>query len=635
MAKKTKKRRRGKSGGEATENSSSAAKLARSAAGRNRGAGESPQETTAKGKIVDFLEPDTSSDEYPAASGGGRNSAEGHPEVHTTSKRKQKDSEGDLEIRIGYYNANFAQRVTTTDQAGVEAWMRSCAEDMVAAIKDDSVNVLCLVGLGPYGLSDLHLRLPEWLKRYDVHPMVGLLKYLVKDAPGIWHVWSLHSYGIMVSVNEVSVIKDPILEACHIQKDMPKRPMVCFEVGAVVADTKSPTRFQVWVVDNEGNAMYPMTFLARENVLRFLLAKAGPRAIWGGKMNSSLISLTEAATRHFEKAMSALPASSSVAKPAIVTSVSAGAGWSVLPSVTGHRDALALHRGLQAEGFDIPCSSLLATFFGVTVRVPAGCVEKPTRVYADETNSVPQLAKHIQSYADQRQTQGDERTQEIVHAMLQFLWWGNNFQPNSSNALQEGYRRLDDMTMEIRRVRRTYSRVAEPADDHHFDPNDMKDIHRNYMWSLTWMDAERREDYERIVGNPRPQVKNWFNVYFRKVWGSKHFFMHLVRFGMTSDVAAMVRVFGKFRRSKEYKELLDANSAKSQELRDLWLERQRLRFRAKRFRATYADQQAYEDAKSEYESLGRGNSGVAQATWVEEARSSVTTSVKNVWGLLD
>ena len=97
----------------------------------------------------------------------------------------------------------------------------------------------------------------------------------------------------------------------------------------------------------------------------------------------------------------------------------------------------------------------------------------------------------------------------------------------------------------------------------------MADIHNQYKDSLTWMNADVKEKYDRVQGNPHRLVKNTFNVYFNKVWGSKAFFMHMVRFGTASDIAAMLRVFGKFKTSPEYKQIVSANAEKNAAEREL------------------------------------------------------------------
>jgi hypothetical protein len=241
-----------------------------------------------------------------------------------------------------------------------------------------------------------------------------------------------------------------------------------------------------------------------------------------------------------------------------------------------------------------------------------GRVEKPTTA----TLQTSRLAKDLETYADE----GDEATKEIVHEMLRFLWWKGTFIRDSSTALQEGYQRLNEMTEEIERVRTTYSSVEKPAADYQFDVKETAHIHNTYMRSLTWMNDEVREEYDSLEAKHHAFLKGRFNVYFAKTWGSKAFFMHLVRFGTSSDIAAMVRVFGHFRESQEYKQIVQANSEKSEEERELKKWRDQLRCWRRR---SDSDEQEYQIAKQAYETLGRGGAGVSQGSWVESASSSV------------
>ena len=136
---------------------------------------------------------------------------------------------------------------------------------------------------------------------------------------------------------------------------------------------------------------------------------------------------------------------------------------------------------------------------------------------------------------------------------------------------------------------------------------------------LTWMNEDIHKEYRAFKGNKHNFIKPGFNVYFAKQWGSKAFFMHLVRFGTSSDIAEMLRVFGEFRESSEYKQIVDANAKNSQEERRLKVKRDQLRLVRNRSRH---DEQQYLKAKEDYEALGRGSTGgVARASWVEKACS--------------
>ena len=243
----------------------------------------------------------------------------------------------------------------------------------------------------------------------------------------------------------------------------------------------------------------------------------------------------------------------------------------------------------------------------------SGCVEKPTNA----TQKTSQLAKALGKHADE----GDEATKDIVHEMLGFLWWAPNFRRNSPNALQEGYDRLNAMTTEIERVRATYSSVSKPAADHQFDETETAGIHNKFRDSLSWMNEEIHKDYVALKGNKRNFVKGRFNVYFAKVWGSKVFFMHLVRFGTSCDIAEMLKIFGEFRGSSEYEQIVRANAEKTQEEHELKVKRDQLRRVKNR---SSDDERQYLRAKADYEALGRGGAGgVSQASWVDVASSSV------------
>ena len=232
------------------------------------------------------------------------------------------------------------------------------------------------------------LQLPRWLERYDGDRPAALLRYMVFYMPNRWHVFSFGSYGILVSNAEVNIIKNPHVHEIKVQRDFLARPLVCFEIGSVHAKAVLQNQLEIWIVENEGNAKYPFTFLARESILHFLLDTAKPNAIWGGKLNCSLPGLAEAATRY------------------------KGKPWIIRPSVAGDRDSLVLHRGVDVEAFDMPCGSD-ATFFGVDIRVDLTCAEKPSK----ETLQQPQLAKDLAAHADE----DDDATKEIVHEMMRFL----------------------------------------------------------------------------------------------------------------------------------------------------------------------------------------------------------------------
>ena len=132
------------------------------------------------------------------------------------------------------------------------------------------------------------------------------------------------------------------------------------------------------------------------------------------------------------------------------------------------------------------------------------------------------------------------------------------------------------------------------------------------------MNEDIKKEFRALQGSKQSFVKGRFNVYFAKTWGSKAFFMHLVRFGTSSDIARILEVFNEFRQSKEYKDIVKANSEKTAEERAQKQELQKLR--RKRHRSPNAEED-YWTARNLYNELGRGShGGVAQGSWVEEAR---------------
>ena len=465
--------------------------------------------------------------------------------------------ENKAEICIGYYDANYIYYIKKK-ALDTTTWIRTCADDVRNAVKDDGLNIVGLVGLGEYAEDAQNL--PEWLRKYDSHPSTAILHYMRDIIPGIWMVRSFNNYGIMVNITEVEIITEPQVVECYVQTDAKMRPMVSLTVAPCLktghASTVLKNELQVWIVENEGNAIYPLTAWNHSGICRFLLESAAPTAVWGGKMNLSLPFLEDEG-RRYEAASGRHEA------------------WTVLPSRTGTRDALVLHRGLgtdcDVEGSDLPCAKL-ATFFSVSVSMDSGRAQKPTTGSVSmgsgraekpttgrgEKRQTSQLALDLASHADE----GDEDTKETVHALLRFLWWGHTFKPNSSTALQEGYKRLNAMTTEIQRVRETYSSVSKPAADYQFSESATREIHNNYKHSHTWMNEDIKEEFHAQKGRKHAFVKGRFNVYFDKTWGCKAFFMHLVRFGTSSDIPAMLKVFNDFRQSKEYKHIVEANAKK-------------------------------------------------------------------------
>ena len=120
------------------------------------------------------------------------------------------------------------------------------------------------------------------------------------------------------------------------------------------------------------------------------------------------------------------------------------------------------------------------------------------------------------------------------------------------------------------------------------------------------MDAIGRQDQDGGK-SVREFAKSRFNVYFNKVWGSKAFFMHLVRYGTACEIAPLLRLFADFKKSKEYRDIVAANAEKSVLERSLKLQRDDLR---RRRHGSKDDLQRYLKAKSAYEALQRGGAGV-------------------------
>ena len=283
---------------------------------------------------------------------------------------------------------------------------------------------------------------------------------------------------------------------------------------------------------------FPLSAHVRQKLAHFLMDSASKRAVWGGKLNSSIPSLQEAGETYANQG-------------------TPNKSWAILPSGTGTRDEVVLYRDVFVEGFRLPCSEP-STFFGVVVQCDSNCVEIPIP-------EAPQLVKELAKYADDEADRGRDASAEIVNEMLQVLWWGPNFNRSSPNALQEGYSRLSRMLEEVERVRETYGCVGKPSIDHRFDDAQTAQIHNNYKDSLTWMPPHVEEQYINIAQsgkNPYKFVKSRFNVYFNKVWGSKAFFMHLVRYGTTCEIAPLLRLFADFKKSEEYRDIVAANSEK-------------------------------------------------------------------------
>ena len=91
----------------------------------------------------------------------------------------------------------------------------------------------------------------------------------------------------------------------------------------------SPNQVEVWIVENQHSAAFPLTSYPRRQILQALIRKDTDEAIWGGKMDVSLASLADA-----EKELSD------------------GKPWKILPPNLGNPDQLALCRSVVAVGSD-------------------------------------------------------------------------------------------------------------------------------------------------------------------------------------------------------------------------------------------------------------------------------------------
>jgi hypothetical protein len=476
-----------------------------------------------------------------------------------------KSSEDSEDVNVGYYDANFDQvfpswKSTSVSKPGIpkmREWLEECKDDIGTAIRDKRLHVICIVGLGSYneGLAGL---LPDWLKKYDKEPTLGLLSYLVDDTSSTWDMYSIGSYGVIISTDHVKVMKRPRIVECEITNGK-SRPMVFFEiVHADLDETVLQNQFQFWLVENEGNAKFPLPCNARETIAKFLMNAASDRAIWGGKLNTSLAILQLAGVPSRYSG----PQRQTEATDQEATNSKA---WTVLPSSSGEKRQMALSRNVAAEGFDIACVTH-AAFFGVAVARPASDQSNDSRF-----QPIPEVTKFVTRLTKLVDESQDERTGQLVHEMLIALWWGENFRGSNSNAMEEGNVRLAAMLKEVTRVRQDYGGLVNCPDDLIFEEDEMRRMHNAYKDRHTWMNDDMQRKYFHKSGNANKAVKSWFNVHFNKTWGSKAFFMHLCRFGLTGDIAEMVRKYGAFRKTPEYEKILDANAEKSSTEKDMKL----------------------------------------------------------------
>jgi hypothetical protein len=298
----------------------------------------------------------------------------------------------DSDVKVGYYNANFIAGVPFTrnrkwSEELIDKWSEELIADVRKSIRVDGLHVVCLVGMGSYsiGLDEL---LPVWYGRTK-----ALLIHIVHALPGAWHAYTFGSYGVLISLSAVNLLERPKVVDCEVREfPFPSqvRPMISFEIAHAAHKPVLQNRFQVWVVENEGSSKFFLTAYAREKITKFLLKEASDRAIWGGKLNTSIPSL-EAAGR--------LTVYSDWHNHdwQLARESATGNAWTVLPSTTGVFGQLALYRSVTVEGFDIPCAKH-ATFFGVVVKSDADCVAKPAGPTSKATELVADLATHADQF---------------------------------------------------------------------------------------------------------------------------------------------------------------------------------------------------------------------------------------------
>ena len=90
--------------------------------------------------------------------------------------------------------------------------------------------------------------------------------------------------------------------------------------------------------------------------------------------------------------------------------------------------------------------------------------------------------------------------------------------------------------------------------------------------------------------------------------------MHLVRYGTACEIAPLLRLFADFKKSKEYRDIVAANSDKTDLERGLKLHRDDLK---RRRHWSKDDEDRYLRAKAAYEALQRGAADVSQGTWTD------------------
>jgi hypothetical protein len=230
---------------------------------------------------------------------------------------------------------------------------------------------------------------------------------------------------------------------------------------------------------------------------------------------------------------------------------------------------------------------------------------------------------------------------EIINSLLKFLWWGDEFRRGTEDedadqpdedAFQKAGKRLARNLQWIQEIREDYapSRVAKPVPrDFKFEPDEVVQMHNQYMHSLDWMPEAVREKYEQLQnqaqedkdsrrkgkgkgGDPKGKdpkgkdskgksrgkdskgkgndqtssgvekpegrqrtaaaephrfKKQTFNVCFFKSFGSKQLFWHLVKVGPdTQDLNDLLRFWKEVKSTPGYLALKAASQEKTREV---------------------------------------------------------------------
>ena len=107
-------------------------------------------------------------------------------------------------------------------------------------------------------LLELCFKTSSWVLFELVRFIFGVLQQMVI---------SFDSYGVMVLTTDVSILTKPKVHECIVQAHSRPRPMISLDVSSVHAASVLENRFQVWIVENEGNVTYPLNYFARDTIL--------------------------------------------------------------------------------------------------------------------------------------------------------------------------------------------------------------------------------------------------------------------------------------------------------------------------------------------------------------------------------